>query len=372
MINDLKYSVRSREIVDLFSAMKSQRLSLTSYFQRNLVWRDAHKRDFIDTLMKGYPVPQIFLARGPIDLESMEANQCVVDGQQRLNTIREYIEGKLLISGEGFRDLESKKKEDFLKYEVAVIDFDLDAGDPRLKEVFHRLNRTYYSLSAIEKIASEYSASEFLLLARLLSGDIPATGQSIPDELVDEEFEESGDFKSNVFLKDPGIEETSWNWLTSHADSSYAKLISTRNIFSNFEFDRKVPLMFTLNVMCTYLSGYFNRNDKVRRFLEEKNSIFSERDEVLAALNSAADVIGQAQLPDSSIWWAKANYFTLICEIAKNPEIKDINPTELFEKLENFAKNVPEDYSLAAREAVGRKAQREFRGRTVREFLLNN
>lgn len=172
MQNELKYAVRSREIVDLMSAMRSGRLNLSPYFQRNLVWRDAHRRDFIDTILKGYPFPQIFLARGPINLETMEASQAVVDGQQRLNTIRDFIEGRLDMGGRFFKELPEKDREEFFKYEVAVIDFDLDAGDPRLKDVFHRLNRTFYSLSAIEKLASEYSASEFMLVARVLSGEI--------------------------------------------------------------------------------------------------------------------------------------------------------------------------------------------------------
>ena len=172
MQNDLKYTVRSREIIDLIAAMRSSRLTLSPYFQRNLVWREAHKRDFIDTIMKGYPFPQIFLARGPIDLDTMEASQAVVDGQQRLNAIRDFVDGKLDLEGKLFKELSAKEREDFLKYEVAVIDFDLDAGDPRLKDVFYRLNRTYYSLSAIEKLASEYSASEFMLVARVLCGEI--------------------------------------------------------------------------------------------------------------------------------------------------------------------------------------------------------
>src|SRR3954469_16424817 len=141
MQNDLKYTVRSREIVDLVSAMRTSRLTLSPYFQRNLVWRDAHKRDFIDTILKGYPFPQIFLARGPINVETMEASQAVVDGQQRLNAIREFISGKLDVDGKAFKDLPIKDREEFLKYEVPVIDFDLNVGDPRLKEVFHRLNR---------------------------------------------------------------------------------------------------------------------------------------------------------------------------------------------------------------------------------------
>lgn len=366
MINELRYQVRSREIVDLFNAMRSGRLTLSPYFQRNLVWRDAHKRDFIETILKGYPFPQIFLARGPIDLDTMESSQCVVDGQQRLNTIREYIDGNLQLGGFGFKELDAEKKEEFLKYEIAVIDFDLDAGDERLKEVFHRLNRTYYSLSAIEKISSEYSASEYLLLARLLCGEISADAGDVPDELL----EDDEAAVPNRFARDPGIDDASWKWLQDRADGPYACLIADKDVFTSFEFDRKVPLMFTLNVMCTYLSGYFNRNDKVRRFLEDKNSYFPEREEVLDALNTASGYIVSLELPEGTMWWSKANFFTLICEMVRNKDIQALPPAEVVERLNQFAENVPEDYALAAREAVGRKGQREMRGKTIRSLFL--
>ena len=369
MINDLRYQVRSREIVDLYNAMRSGRLTLSPYFQRNLVWRDAHKRDFIDTIFKGFPFPQIFLARGPIDLVTMEASQCVVDGQQRLSTIREYIDGSLQIGGFGFKDLDVGKKEELLKYEIAVIDFDLDAGDPRLKDVFHRLNRTYYSLSAIEKISSEYSASEFLLLARLLCGEIIGS-EEIPEELIEEDEDSLVNSPpQNRFTRDPGIEDATWNWLYARVDGPFTRLITDNNIFTTFEFDRKVPLMFTLNVMCTFLSGYFNRNDKVRRFLEDKNSYFPERDEVLDALNSTASFIAQLQLPTNSMWWSKASFFTLLCEFSRNKDMRELNIGDVSTRLQNFAKNVPEQYMLAAREAVGRKAQREIRALALRGLL---
>ncbi|CAA7619146.1 conserved hypothetical protein [Magnetospirillum sp. LM-5] len=371
MENDLRFQVRSREIVDLYSAMRNARLILTPYFQRNLVWRDAHKRDFIDTILKGYPFPQIFLARGPIDLETMEAYQCVVDGQQRLNTIREFIEGKLDVDGKQFSDLTPKEKEGFLKYEIAVIDFDLDAGDPRLKEIFHRLNRTYYSLSAIEKIASEYSASEFLLVARVLCGEITKQAFMTDDELIDvDDSAEEGDPEANSFARDPGIDEGAWNWLLEKADGPFAMLIQNRAIFTRLEFDRKVPLMFTLNIMCTYLSGYYNRNDKVRKFLEDKNSEFHEKEEVINALNEAAGFIHLMDLPNDSMWWNKANFFSLVCELSRNTAIKALGAPVVGGKLLSFANAVPQNYSLAAREAVGRKSQRELRGSAIRTAIL--
>jgi hypothetical protein len=219
----------------------------------------------------------------------MQASQCVVDGQQRLNTILRYVSSELDVGGQVFKELSPKVREDFLKYEVAVIDFDLDAGDPRLKEILHRLNRTYYSLSAIEKIASEYSASEFLLVARVLSSEItnkPDDGSEL-DTTEDDITSQDTSMEQNRFNRDPGIDEASWHWLLTHADGPYSYLIQDMNIFTGLEFDRKVPLMFTLNVMCTYLAGYYNRNDRVRKFLDDKNSEFSEKEEVIGACNRA-------------------------------------------------------------------------------------
>lgn len=370
MQNDLKYTVRSREIIDLVAAMRSSRLTLSPYFQRNLVWREAHKRDFIDTIMKGYPFPQIFLARGPIDLDTMEASQAVVDGQQRLNSIRDFVDGKLDFEGKLFKELSAKEREDFLKYEVAVIDFDLDAGDARLKDVFHRLNRTYYSLSAIEKLASEYSACEFMLVARVLCGEIVKSAPD-DDELGDigSEDETGEPIAENVFSRDPGVGKDTWQWLLSQTGGPFTELIRSQPIFTNFEFDRKVPLMFTLNLMCTYMAGYYQRNDRVRKFLEERVSSFPERDEVMAAINNAASYIGSMDLPLGSIWWNKANFFTLVTELSRLPSLMEQSPQDAKAKLLEFAASLPSDYSLAAREAVGRKAQRELRGAAVRSLL---
>lgn len=368
MENHLKYTVRSREIVDLMAAMRNESLTLSPYFQRNLVWREAHKKDFIDTILNGYPFPQIFLARGAIDVDKMTSAQAVVDGQQRLNTIREFINGELEVEGRKFADLEKEEKESFLKYEVAVIDFDLDVADPKIKEVFHRLNRTYYSLSAIEKLASEYSASEFMLVGRVLAGEILPEPIEIPelfDDMADAEHAALG----NIFSRDPGISDATWQWMVDHAGGTYATLIKDRPVFTTFEFDRKVPLMFSLNLMCTYLAGYYERNNLVRRYLDEKAEQFNEKQEVLERLDMASHFVSQLALPDNSMWWNKANFFTLIVELARNPALVEKPVDSVGIALAQFSEQVPEQYSLDAREAVSRKPQRERRGQVVRDLI---
>lgn len=210
---------------------------------------------------------------------------------------------------------------------MAVIDFDLDAGDPRLKDVFHRLNRTFYALSAIEKLASEYSASEFMLVARVLSGEI--LKRRSEDEFFDmeDDAEEQG-LDSNVFSRDPGIDDTSWTWLVERAEGAFSDLIRKGTVFSPFEFDRKVPLMFTLNVMCTYLLGYYERNDRVRKMLDDRAAAFEERQEVIDVLNATASFIVDMELPIGSPWWNKANFFTIVCELARHPDLRQRDPLE--------------------------------------------
>jgi len=62
-------------------------LTLRPAYQRNLCWSEQQKSDLIDTIMSGCPMP-IFLLYMCCD-----TNECI-DGQNRLNTIKEYIEQK--------------------------------------------------------------------------------------------------------------------------------------------------------------------------------------------------------------------------------------------------------------------------------------
>ncbi|WP_339929538.1 DUF262 domain-containing protein [uncultured Brevundimonas sp.] len=379
MQNDLRYRVTSREIGDLLSGLKAGTLIVSPYFQRNLVWRDTHKREFIETILEGYPFPQIFLARGPIDLETMRAFTCVVDGQQRLNAIREFAAGNIEVGGRKFFQLTSEEKTEFVKYEVPVIDFDLDVGDPRLKDVFKRLNRTFYSLSAIERMATEFSASEYMLIARLLSDDIPVDDEADQEASagIDEVDDAGGEpvegvpveIFENAFLRDPGISEEKWAWLVDRARGNFPVLLATADVFSPYEFQRKVPLMFVLNIMTTVLSGYYNRNVRVKSYLEDFSEEFDASDEVVDRLNAVASEVDALNLPAESIWWNKANFFTLIVEMFSFGG-RELNVAATRAGLLAFEAALPADYAFAAREAVNNKTQRETRAGHVQGLLV--
>ncbi|WP_139045254.1 DUF262 domain-containing protein, partial [Pseudomonas amygdali] len=78
----VEYRVRSVSLLNLVNDIRAGRLIPDAYFQRNLVWRDVHKREFIKTILLGLPFPQIFISKGKVDVKTMSTVSCIVDGQQ--------------------------------------------------------------------------------------------------------------------------------------------------------------------------------------------------------------------------------------------------------------------------------------------------
>lgn len=350
-----KYTVRSIQIVNIVNDLKDGKLILSPYFQRNLVWRETHKKEFIDTILSGYPFPQVFFAKGDIDVDTLRAQQCVVDGQQRLNAILSYVNNELEVKGRHFRDLTAIEKSNFLTYEVPVIDFEARHDDERVREVFKRVNRTFYALSLIEKLASEYGASEMMLLAQYMSGDMRV-------DFADEELERP-DLRLNPNVSDDFIE-----WAGRKRDEYYISLIGESGAFTSYEMARKVGLMFTLNVISSVLDGYYDRNDKVKPNLERYKDSIENRDEVYSWIDGASGLVLEIQeLPP--FWLRKANLFTLVVELSRAKREGKALLENWQADIRAFADDAPQPYILAAREGVNNRKERLIRADHVRQLL---
>lgn len=351
----IKYSVRSRQLIDIVGDLRRGKIILSPYFQRNLVWRLIHKQDFIKTILLGYPFPQIFLAKGGIDVNALTSLSLIVDGQQRMHSIVEFISGGFTVDGKNFDDLDVQAKDQFLKYEVAIIELEMEGSDPNIKEVFKRLNRTFYSLTNIEKLSTEYAASEFMLLAKFLIKDI--------------ELKASKDDHSN----DPNIPEEFIKWASKKKVENFQKVILEGNIFSSYEIARSVHLMLTLNLLGTIERGFFNRNISTS-ILEEYTETFSNRDTVVEKLDKIAKKITDLNLGVTSYWLNKANFFSLVIIMYNNFEelVNNTTSSEISRKLTAFELNIPEDYQLAAKEAVNNKKERTLRNNHLKSILIDN
>ena len=348
----IKYQIRSKELLALVNDFRNQRLIISPYFQRDLVWRELHKVDFIKTILLGYPFPQIFISRGRIDVQTMTSTSCVVDGQQRMNAINEYLADKFGVEGKRFSELAPTEQEDFLKYEVPIIDLDLVENDPQIIELFKRLNRTFYSLSKIELLATEFSPSEYMLVAKLLANQL---------SLSDEETE--------PFKRDPNVPPAMYEWATLQKVGSFQKWLTASKIFTNYELSRKVHLMFTLNLISTSLSGFYNRNELSDEYLNQYSQDFPEKDSVVNKFEKTAKFLLKLKLKETSYWNNKANAFSLFSATLVTMNDKEIDPKKLKIALDSFENQIPNDYSLAAKEAVNNKRERLLRHTAIQNLI---
>lgn len=354
----IRYQVRSKELIDLVNEIKSKRLIISPYFQRNLVWRLIHKVDFIKTILLGFPFPQIFIAKGSIDLETMTTTSCIVDGQQRMSTIVEYVSGRFSVENKFFTDLPPETREEILKYQVPIIDLDIANESPEIKEIFQRLNRTFYSLNSVEKLSTEYASSEFMLLAKHLTGEIDFQDH---DEL---------DYEVSPLQMDPTIPVDFINWASSNIVVYFKKLIVEGHIFSPYEISRQVHLMYTLNLLATYVGGYYTRNELASRYLDEFKEIFDRKEESLKSFEKVSEFILEMNIDDKSYWFNKANIFTLFSYLLKNQQLLcDDNCENIKQKLIEFEKNIPAEYQIAAKEGINNRKERLIRDNFISSLL---
>ena len=84
-------SIRSESVQRVFNFHVSDLFYVNRRYQRKLIWTEDEKRQFIDSIVQGYPVPIILLAEA--EIEGRKAFE-IIDGMQRLNAITAFIEGE--------------------------------------------------------------------------------------------------------------------------------------------------------------------------------------------------------------------------------------------------------------------------------------
>ena len=79
-------------------AFAAEELELAAPFQRNPVWTDAQKSYLIDTILNGLPIPELYM-QDTAD-ENGDERYIVVDGQQRIRAVLDYVHGNYALQGE--------------------------------------------------------------------------------------------------------------------------------------------------------------------------------------------------------------------------------------------------------------------------------
>lgn len=145
------------------------------YQREGDVWTDKQKSLFIDSIMKNYPIPTIYLNKKNKGAEQIYE---VIDGKQRLSTIISFVNNEFKLQfdenetgytqfgGKRYCDLQSMYKNGTLNdiekkyidnFDSYSISFKViqDASNEQIKDIFDRLNRGE-TLNAAEIIHGNY------------------------------------------------------------------------------------------------------------------------------------------------------------------------------------------------------------------------
>jgi Protein of unknown function DUF262 len=254
----------NKKVRELITLVRDGTLIPRPEFQRRLVWKIEDKNHFLDSVIRGYPFPEIYVADGDVNLDTGQGTQLLVDGLQRVTTLVQYFTGNeelKLTTVPLYKSLTDDQKTAFLQYDVSVRDLGAITKE-EIVEVFRRINSTSYSLTDIE-ISNAIYRGRFKEFAERLS--------------------------VNDFF-------------------------TMNNVFSSLDYRRMGDLRFSVLLTATVLGGYFNRDDLFEEFLDRYNDEFPDEVEVQANFQRVFDFLNECGFDHKSRIWRKADLFTAIVE----------------------------------------------------------
>lgn len=164
------------QISDIIQWSEKNELELSPKYQRNNVWNEKAKAYLIDTIVRGLPIPPIFL-RQKVDINTKSTSREIIDGQQRVRAILEYVvDEKFAIrkahnkeyGGKKYSELDEEAKEAILEFEI-VAEVVTEKDESLIYDMFARLNSNNYVLNRQEIRNSKYWGDFKVLVYNLAS-----------------------------------------------------------------------------------------------------------------------------------------------------------------------------------------------------------
>lgn len=158
----MKYSNVEWTIGQLMDLINCNRINLRPPYQRNFIWSPKDQKLLIESLHKGYPLPNFFILKNEDNTYEM------VDGQQRAITIHKFINNE-------FADLHKKYYREyaansFLDYKLNIVLLeDFNDGIESKEEFFYLVNKRGVQLNPSEVNHAYYHDTDFMKLVNRMS-----------------------------------------------------------------------------------------------------------------------------------------------------------------------------------------------------------
>jgi hypothetical protein len=260
-----------RSIAQIKGFWDKEALELAPPFQRNPVWTSKQKAYLLDTILRGYPIPELYM-KEVIDSGGKESF-IVVDGQQRIRACLEFLEDEFALSeSEGakwadlcFSELPQEYKQTIFAYNFMVRQLP-DLPDTVMREVFQRINKSTVSLNKQELRHATYW------------GGFISSMEKISD------FEE-------------------WEQI---------------NIFTANDIRRMLDVEFISELAVAYLHGPQNKKSTLDSYYKHYEEAFERRNEVESVFrNTLAELIAVIPNFRQTRWGKKSDFYTLFQVFSK-------------------------------------------------------
>lgn len=156
----MKYQTKEVTISSLINLIKSEKINLRPSYQRNFIWGPTDQKALIETIMKGWPLPNLFI------YNDGNGNYEMVDGQQRSRTIFKYSKNEFKDKNRKiFNDID---QEVFLNYKLVVVELSDLNEDESLECFYTVVNKRGMHLNPSEVNYAEHHDTPFMKIVKEL------------------------------------------------------------------------------------------------------------------------------------------------------------------------------------------------------------
>lgn len=307
----------TRTIAWFKRANENGELEMKPPFQRNPVWTEPQKRYLIDSVLNGFPIPEIYMQ----DIIDEEGNQrsVIVDGQQRIRACLEYVEGRYPLdelespnwADMVFDDLSSDDKKKIFNY-TFIVRILPEIPDSEIRGIFQRINKNVVALNAQELRQATY-----------------------------------------------------WGpFITTMQDIANYAYWSSSGIFTPLDIRRMMDIEYISELSIAVLHGHQNKKETIDTYYRTYEEEFESKDELILTFQKVLFEIEQI-FPDikTTRWKKKTDFYSLFVFFAAKADffpLDKVSRNGVRKSLDKFAQDVTRILSIGADDdplTVGENAQ---------------
>lgn len=162
---EIEYNTRDYSIDYIVEHLKNDYFYIPDEYQRQFIWDINNKSKFIESILLGLPIPLMFFS------DTADGRCEIIDGAQRTQTLEEFINGDLILTGLkkldslnnfSFEDIPDYFKTKFKKTNIRVIVLSDETSLEIRQEIFTRINTNGMKAKSSEVRRGKFMESNFM------------------------------------------------------------------------------------------------------------------------------------------------------------------------------------------------------------------